>query len=156
MTPLLDKAGAHLRFCCSQQRYRTAWLIGPPLSGKSTLARELCRRNGWDYLNHTLQEGYFDQLQGRLEVYQPGDLVADLRHWCAGGGSPILLVDEIDATLACWAPHQRRLFANQVSRLPDLPRGLIIVSNFFDTDSLTPLLPANDIPPFFFISGVQR
>lgn len=156
MTSLHETVAAQLLACCSQQRYRTAWLIGPPLCGKTTLAAHLCRSYGWRYLNFTLEPGYFDQLQQRISTYQPGDLLTDLRHWCALCDRPILLIDEIDAVLACWSLDQRRLFAAQASRLPDLPQGIVLISTLFDGDTLSPLLPATDLPTYFQLPGVTR
>ncbi|NTU79111.1 MAG: ATP-binding protein [Chloroflexales bacterium] len=153
MTALLERAGAHLLACCSQPRYKTAWIVGPPLSGKTTLARQLCQLYGWRHLNYTLEPGYFDRLQGRLETYQPGDLLTDLRQWCVACDRPLLLVDEIDALLAVWSFEQRRLFAAQASRLPDLPRGIILVSNLLDVDVLAPLLPDSDLPTYLHLPG---
>jgi len=155
MTTLLERAGTHLLACCGQPRYRTAWLIGVPLSGKTTLARQLCEHHNWCYINYTLEPGYFDQLQGRLEAYQPGDLLQALRIWGAACERSVMLVDELDATLACWSSDQRRLFAAQASRLGDLPHGLILVSSLLDLETLTPLLPESDFPPYFNLSGVR-
>src|SRR5262245_33228721 len=113
MTSLLEHAGLHLRAYCSQPRYRTAWLIGSPLSGKTTLARQLCDTHSWRYLNYTLEQGFFDALQGHLETYQPIDLLNDLRIWCTAYGQSVLLVDEIDAILATWSFDHQRLFATR-------------------------------------------
>jgi hypothetical protein len=156
MTLLLERAGLHLLACCSQPRYRTAWLLGLPLSGKTTLARRLCEVYNWRYLNYTLEQGFFDALQDRLETYQPADYLRDLHAWCSASTQPILVVDEIDAVLATWSFDQRRLFATRASRLPDLPHGLVLVSNLFEVDTLTSLLPDSDLPPYFNLPGVQR
>ncbi|MEI7768853.1 MAG: AAA family ATPase [Chloroflexales bacterium] len=150
----LERAGSHFLACCSQPRYRTAWLIGAPLSGKTTLARQLCKTHGWRYLNHTLEPGYFDALADHLETYQPADLLRDLRAWCAASDRPVLLVDEIDAILATWPSDQRRLFATQASRLSELAHGLVLVSNLFEVDTLTQLLPDSDLPAYYNLSGV--
>ncbi|NJO81813.1 MAG: hypothetical protein HC828_02900 [Blastochloris sp.] len=65
------------------------------------------------------------------------------------------MIDEIDAVLAIWSPEQRRFFANRVSRQAELAHGLILVSNFFDPDTLAPLLPDRDFPAYFHLSGVS-
>jgi hypothetical protein len=154
MNTLIERAGSHLRAYCSQPRYRTAWLIGSPLSGKTTLARQLCETYGWRYLNYTLEPGYFDALVDHLKTYQPADLISDLRIWCAADGRSVLLVDEIDAILATWQFDQRRLFATQASRLSELAHGLVLVSNLFEVDTLAPLLPDSDLPAYYNLSGV--
>lgn len=154
MTSLLERTGTYLLACCSQPRYRTAWLIGSPLSGKTTLARELCRAHEWQYRNYTTEQGLFDALRDRLETYQPSDLLNDLSQ-LVSESHQIVLVDEIDAVLAIWSSDQRRLFANQASRLANLPHGLVLVSNFFTAETLVPLLPDSDLPPYINLGGVQ-
>jgi hypothetical protein len=154
MNTQLERAGSHLLACCSQPRYRTAWLIGLPLSGKTTLAGRLCEVHSWRYLNYTLEPGYFDALADHLETYQPADLLSDLRIWCAASSQSVLLVDEIDAILATWPSDQRRMFATRASRLPDLAHGLVLVSNLFEVDTLVPLLPDSDLPAYYNLSGV--
>lgn len=156
MKELFERAGSDLLAYCHQPRYRTAWIIGPPQSGKTTLARRLCAAHNWRYLNYTLDEGYFELLQDRLETYQPGDLLRDLRVWCSTQDRSIVLVDELDALLAIWSPDQRRLFATRASRLTDLPHGLILVSNFFEASVLAPLLPESDLPAYIYLPGVQQ
>jgi hypothetical protein len=155
MISLLDRAGLHFLTCCSQPRYRTAWLIGSPLSGKTTLARQLCGLHKWQYINYTLDQGFFDVLQSNLETYQPVDLLNELSTWCAAYRS-ILVIDEIDALLATWSIDQRRLFVTRASRLPNVPYGLILVSNLFEVDTLAPLLPDSDLPTYFNLPGVQQ
>jgi hypothetical protein len=156
MNVLLERVGSHLLACCSQPRYRTAWLIGSPLSGKTTLSRQLCETYNWRYINYTMEPGFFDVLHDHLETYQPADFLNDLRTWCTTYDRSVLLIDEIDAILATWSFNQQRLFATQASRLPDLPHGLILVSNHFEADTLAPLLPNSDLPAYFNLSGVQR
>lgn len=151
MNSLLERAGLLFLACCSQPRYRTAWLIGAPLSGKTMLARQLCEAHNWRYLNYTLEAGFFDALADHLETYQPIDFLNDIRTWSAESNQSVLLVDEIDAVLATWSFDQRRLFATQASRLPDLVHGLVLVSNLFEVDTLAPLLPNSDRPTYFYL-----
>jgi hypothetical protein len=146
MTDLLSRASAQFTACCiEQQRYRVAWLVGlPQRSRKSLLAQQLCTRNGWHYLNFTLEPGYFDTLAANISDYQPARLVADLQEWCERSSAPVLLVDEIDAVLATWDRRRRRNWAGLVARLQYLPRGLILVSHFFTANELVELLPDHD------------
>jgi hypothetical protein len=82
------------------------------------------------------------------------DFLNDLRRWCQADSQSIVLIDEIDAVLAIWSFDQRRFFVTQASRIPNLTHGLILVSNFFDVDLLTPLLPESDLPAYYNLSGV--
>lgn len=127
--------------CCFRQRYRTAWLTGSALSGKSALARRLCEHNNWHYLDYTLTPGYFDTLATTIQIYQYEQCLLDLQNWCADCKAPVLVVDELDALLARWSHDQRHAWANKVSRLAYLPCGLVLVSHFFDCNTLVRYLP---------------
>lgn len=144
MNDRFEQASEQLTRCFQQPRYRVAWLTGSACSGKSALARRLCEAYGWRYLNYTLTPGHFDQLRNSIATYQPGDLVAALRAWCAACPAPALVVDELDALLACWSSDQRRQWAAQTSRLAYLPCGVLLVTHLLDRSLLAPYLPDND------------
>jgi hypothetical protein len=142
MTDLFTHAGRQFTACCvTEPRYRVAWLTGPPLSGKTTLAQRLCERHGWHYLDYTSTPGYFDTLADTIATYRPDDLTAALQSWCAECAAPVLVVDEIDAILATWSHDQRTVWANRVSRMPYLACGIIIVTHLFPCTTLATFLP---------------
>lgn len=141
----LEQASAQIERCCIQQpRYRVAWLTGAPMSGKTWLAQRLCETHDWQYLNYTLTPGYFDALAVSIATYQPHDLLTALQAWCAACTKPVLVVDELDALLACWSFDQRRTWAGQASRLAYLPRGVLLVTHLLDRSLLAPYLPDGD------------
>jgi hypothetical protein len=146
MSDLLHRATEQFLACCVRApRYRVAWLVGPAQrSSKSLLAQELCTRNNWAYLDYTLTPGYFDRLAPVVDRYQPHELVAEIRRWCAECAHPVLVLDELDALLATWDRAQRHVWAGQTARLQFLACGLVIVSHFFDQGTLMPLLPDRD------------
>lgn len=145
MTDLFDRASEKFQYCCVKQpRYRLAWLVGPPVCGKSILARQLCEHFGWAYLNYTLTSGYFDTLNETISSYQPANLIDALKNWCQGCATPVLVVDEIDAVLATWDHQQRYTWAALASRLQWLPCGVVVVSHFFEHRSLADYLPDHD------------
>ncbi len=149
-----QQASAQIERCCIQQpRYRVAWLTGAPLSGKTGLAQRLCETNGWQYLNYTLTPGYFDALAPIIATYQPYDLIAALQNWCAACTESVLVMDELDALLACWSFDQRRTWAGQVSRLAYLPCGLLLVTHLLDRSLLAPYLPDGDSRYCLVLSG---
>ena len=144
MTDSIEEASAQINRCCRQRRYRVAWITGPPYSGKTSLARQLCTANAWSYLDYTLAPGYFDSLASTIAHYQPINFIDALRTWCSLTTAPVLVVDEVDSLLASWSFDQRHTWASQVSRLPFLACGLVLVTHFFDRDMLVPYLPDND------------
>lgn len=143
MNTLLDIASQRFITCCiCEPRYRVAWLVGAPQrSRKTLLAHQLCELNGWQYLDYTSTPGYFDVLEDCIESYQPSQLVDAVRDWCHSCRAPVLVLDEIDALLATWDLNQRQVWAGQVSRIPFLPCGLIIVSHFYTLNQLEAYLP---------------
>ncbi len=146
MIDLLAQATQQFTRCCLEKpRYRVAWLTGPPFSGKSVLARQLSETLHWSYLDYTLTPGYFDVLATSITTYQPAQLSQALREQCTACQEPVLIVDELDALLATWSFSQRQVWASQVSRLPYLPCGLILVTHFFDRSALRRYLPDEDL-----------
>lgn len=146
MSDLFAQASERFSACCVKApRYKVAWLVGPAQrSHKTLLAQQLCQRHGWQYVNYTLDPGYFDALADCIERYQPSQLVTAIRDWCQACTAPVLVLDELDAVLATWQPNQRRTWAGIVARLQYLPCGLIIVSHFFDQYRLAEYLPDHD------------
>lgn len=141
----LDQSSVdQLQWCVQQPRYRVAWLVGAPGCGKTRFARQIAQQKGWRYLDYTLTPGYFDALQATIAAYQPTEFVAAIRGWCGATSEPVLVLDELDALLACWTLHQRKAWASQMARLAYLPRGLLLVSHLLDADTLAPLLPDSD------------
>ena len=155
MSDLLSRASQRFTACCiNAPRYRVAWLVGPPQrSRKTLLARQLCERHGWRYLDYTLTPGYFDVLADSIGSYQPHQLVGAMREWCDACDAPVLVLDEIDSVLATWDRDQRRTWAGLVARLQFLSHGLIVVTHFFSCNQLTNYLPERDIRYCLDLSG---
>lgn len=128
-------------WCVREPRYRVAWLTGLPLSGKTLLARQLCDAHGWHYLDYTLTPGYFDVLADSIATYRIDDLIMALKGWCATCVAPVLVVDELDAVLATWSWDQREGWADRVSRLAYLPRGVVIITHLITCTTLARFLP---------------
>lgn len=141
----IQQAQQHLIRCCEHQpRYRVAWLVGPPLSGKTQLAQQLSESRGWRYLDYTLTPGHFDALRTRITAYQPDDFVSDIRGWCEQHTTPALVVDRIDSILACWSFDQRRVWVSRIARLTGLPCGLLLCTHILNRSILSPFLPDRD------------
>lgn len=155
MSDLLIQASQQFtRACIEAPRYRVGWLVGAPQrSRKTLLARQLCERNDWHYLDYTDTPGYFDALADSIHAYQPSQFVTAIRGWCDACTAPVLVLDEIDALLATWTRTQRRNWAGLMARLQYLPRGLIVVSHFFTLSQLLDYLPDRDSRYCLDLSG---
>ncbi len=139
--PMLHASQQLSAWCVHEPRYRVAWLTGPPLSGKTLLARRLCDAHGWHYLDYTLTPGYFDALADTIATYRAEDLIAAVKGWCATCVARVLVVDELDAVLTTWSLDQRDVWANQVSRLAYLSCGVVLVTHLFSCTRLATFLP---------------
>lgn len=138
---LVQRTSASFKRSCTQQRYKVAWLVGAPRSGKTTLAKQIAQINSWAYVDYTCEPGYFDQLTSTIMTYQPETFVAAVEEWCRTCTQSVLVLDEIDALLAVWSPQQRGSWATALSKRQFLPNGLVLVSSFFDTFEIMRLLP---------------
>jgi hypothetical protein len=145
MSAVLERAkNQFIRCCIEQPRYHVAWLIGPPLSGKSRLARQLSSELTWQYLDYTTTHGYFDSLQSRIDHYQPLDFIKDIQQWCVNSSADVLILDEIDSILACWSGDQRKVWISRIAKLTEPSRGLILVSHIIDYSILSAYFPDGD------------
>ena len=153
---LIQQASASFKRSCTQQRYKTAWLVGGPRSGKTTLAKQIAYLHDWTYINYTHEPGYFDSLASTITIYQPETLATAVEDWCSSCRKPVLILDEIDALLAVWSPWQRESWASAVSKKQFLPSGLVLVSSFFDTLDILRLLPDTQSDYCISLTGVPQ
>jgi hypothetical protein len=145
MSDDLDQQAVNqIRRIVQQQRYRVMWLLGEPRRGKTRFALDLAQQQGWRYLDYTLTPGYFDTLQTRIVAYQPFELIESIGQWCLQTSNSVLVLDELDALLACWTAMQRNVLANKLSHSAYLPCGLVVITHLFDADTLIPLVPNQD------------
>jgi hypothetical protein len=122
-------------------RFRCGWIIGPPASGKTQLARRVAQHQGWAYCNYTRDPGYFDSLGGRIIGYRVEHFLRDLAQWRAGCPEQLLIVDELDALAAFWATGERRSWMHAMMRLGPPGCAVIGVTHLFGAAELRQLAP---------------
>src|SRR5438132_14321434 len=106
--------------CKLQARFRTLWIVGHPKSGKTTLCRDVCLQMDWQYVNFTLDPGYFDSLLNKERTYRPEDFLCSLRSWCIACPYDILVLDEIEPMLGLWTSTVQKDFFITVGKAPRL------------------------------------
>ena len=129
------------RVCRPQARYRVLWLVGRPRSGKTCLARQVCERNRWQYINFTLDPGYLDTLVGSEEIYRPDDFLSTLRRLCANRDEEIIVIDEIEPLLGWWSWEWQEVFFKKIGRATRLKAGVVLVTRLRTSRQLAPLVP---------------
>ena len=139
---LIDPFELQIRRVCSlQARYRVLWLVGQPRSGKTRLARTVCERNGWQYINFTLDSGYLDRLVGSEEIYRPDDFLSTLRRLCANTDKEIIVIDQIEPLLGLWSWQWQDLFFKKIGRATRLKAGVVLVTRLRTRAQLARLVP---------------
>lgn len=126
--------------CNPQARYRVLWLVGKPLSGKTTIVHHLCSVQGWRYINFTLDSGFLDILTGREEMYLPENFIVDFSEWCSNTQEDVIIFDEIEALLALWSREQQEFFVRKIGRNTRLPVGVVFVTRIFTPQQLNKTL----------------
>ncbi len=120
--------------CREQNRYRTLIVIGKPRSGKSSLLRQFCSQSGWNYINYTLQPGFFDMIEN-IENYTPQDLkqsiltvMEDFLTNNPENRTRGLVIDELESILATWRTDIQDTFFRIICSETRLPCGLIVTT----------------------------
>ncbi|MGB0383772.1 MAG: AAA family ATPase [Ardenticatenaceae bacterium] len=132
------------RVCGPQARYQVLWLVGAPRSGKTRLARTVCQRYGWRYINFTLDTEYLDSLIGHEETYRPADFIATLRTICAEATQEIIVIDEIEPLLGWWDWNWQEVFFKEVGRATRLSAGVVLTTRLRTPQQLLRLVPNAD------------
>ena len=150
---ILDRFAARVRLICRQdRRHRVLWVIGEAQTGKSQLCHKAAQMCGWKHVNYTLDTGYLDTLSGREQTYRPKDAIADIRDWCKGTDTEVLLLDEIEPLLAIWNQAHRQQFYASISKAERLACGLVLVNRIVTPSVLEPLLPDSNPNRIFILS----
>lgn len=79
-------------------------LYGPPMSGKTYIAREIAKRFKSEYID--LLRDKLNMLNLKLGLYSPSDFKRDIYTWAKETDS-LLVVDEIEALLDTWTREKQ-------------------------------------------------
>jgi hypothetical protein len=150
MSDDFEQASTHIKKVCQQVRFKTAWIIGKPLTGKTRLALWLCENHDWVYKDYTLDKGLFDRLEPCIETYQPDNLIDDIKNLCKSFKHRVLVLDHIEPILSKWDTLQQHKFIHKVGRLPGTS-GLVLVNNLFDSSVYESILPASNLQMYYVL-----
>jgi len=108
-----------------RERYKTMFVVGNPLSGKTTIAKDVANFLDAEYVDH-LQDVLTKIKSPVIGAYSPIDFRDYLKK--KGNSSPkeVLIIDEVQWLIATWSQKQRK----------ELPRLL----SFLETKSAVMLI----------------
>lgn len=94
--------------------YRVFILFGAPISGKTTIAKEIRKELGGKYVD--LLEDKLNTMSPKLGRYSPLDFKHDIDLWAKEAES-LLVIDEIEALFDTWTNEKQEDLLKLVSRL---------------------------------------
>lgn len=113
--------------CMKKERYKVMFVIGSPLSGKTTLATEIAETLDAEYIDH-LQEVLTKIESPALGAYSPIDFREYLQK--KGNSSPkeALIIDEVKWLIATWSQKQRKELSRLLSFLETKSVIILVVT----------------------------
>jgi len=94
--------------------YRVFILFGAPLSGKTTIAKEICKELDGKYVD--LLKDKLNTINPKLGRYLPLDFKRDINLWAKETES-LLVIDEIEALFDTWTQGKQEDLFKLISRL---------------------------------------
>jgi len=94
--------------------YRVFVLFGAPISGKTTIAKEICKELDGEYVD--LLKDKLNTMSPNLGRYSPLDFKRDINLWAKEAES-LLVIDEIEALFDTWTNEKQKDLFKLVSRL---------------------------------------
>ncbi len=94
--------------------YRVFILFGAPISGKTTIAKEICKELNGEYVD--LFKDKLNTMSPKLGRYSPLEFKHDINLWAKETES-LLVVDEIEALFDTWTQEKQEDFFKLISRL---------------------------------------
>jgi len=110
-----------------KERYKVLLMIGSPLSGKTTLAKEIADSLDAEYIDH-LQEVLPKIESPALGAYSYIDFREYLRRKGNNSQKEALIIDEINWLIATWSQKQRNEMARVLSFLETKSALVLVVT----------------------------
>ena len=110
-----------------KERYKVMFVIGSPLSGKTTLAKEIVDSLDAEYIDY-LQEVLPKIESPALGAYSPIDFREYLRNKGNNSQKGALIVDEIKWLISTWSQKQRKELSRHLSFLATKSVIILIVT----------------------------
>ncbi len=127
--------------CHSQARYRVLWLVGKPGSGKTLLAKAVCKHTDWKYINFTLDTGYLDGLKGQEYTFVPENFINILQSECQSSTTEVIILDEIEPLLGWWTWDEQEIFFKAISKATRLKCGIVLATRLRTVQQLAHIAP---------------
>jgi replication-associated recombination protein RarA len=123
----LKKAVAEKIEVIKKERYKVMFVIGSPLSGKTTLAKEIVDSVDAEYIDY-LQEVLPKIKSPALGAYSPIDFREYLRKKGNNSQKGALIIDEIKWLISTWSPKQRKELPRLLSFLATKSAIILVVT----------------------------
>lgn len=130
--------------CRPQARYPVLWIVGPPCSGKTAIAKAVCLRAAWTYIDFTLDPGCLDSLAGQEETYQPETFLKYLHNLCQSTTAEVIILDEIEPLLGWWSWDEQEAFFQKIARATRLRCGVALVTRLRNTSQFEKITPSKN------------
>lgn len=109
-----------------RERYKTMFVVGSPLSGKTTLAKEIAKSLDAEYVDH-LQDVLTKIKSPVIGAYSPIDFRDYLKK--KGNSSPkVVLIDEVKWLISTWSQKQRKELPRLLSFLATKSVVILVVT----------------------------
>jgi len=94
--------------------YRVFILFGAPISGKTTIAKEILKQFDGEYID--LLKDKLDKISPKLGRYSPLDFKNDINLWTKETES-LLIIDEIEALFDTWTREKQEDLFKLISKM---------------------------------------
>jgi len=125
--PLIEQISAKIKEYQTQpSANRSFVLYGPPLSGKTLIAKEVTKRLEGKYID--LLKDKLSVLNPKLGLYTPLNFKRDISSWAKETDS-LLVIDEIEALLDTWIKDQQEDLLKLLSGLSGRMHSPVLISS---------------------------
>lgn len=110
-----------------RERYKTMFVVGNPLSGKTTLAKDVANFSDAEYIDH-LQDVLHLIKSPVLGAYSPIDFREYIKKKGNSSSKEALMIDEVKWLISTWSQKQRKELAKILSFLETKSVAILVVT----------------------------